>query len=118
MLDAGDAAAFADDWYAAWNAHDLDAILHHYADDVEFTSPFVVRLNDDPTGTLHGKDALRAYFERALERFPDLRFVPIMTLVGVNSVTLHYVSVEDRRTAEVMTLGPGGRVVRVLAHYA
>jgi ketosteroid isomerase-like protein len=24
---------FADEWYAAWNAHDLDAILDHYTDD-------------------------------------------------------------------------------------
>jgi ketosteroid isomerase-like protein len=112
-----DAQAFADEWYAAWNAHDLDAILHHYTDDVEFISPFVVRLNDDPSGTLHGKDALREYFSRALERFPDLRFEPIATLVGVNSVTLHYVSVENRLAAEVMTFGPDDRVVHVLAHY-
>lgn len=117
MLDAEAAAAFADEWYAAWNAHDLDAILHHYADDVEFTSPFVVALNGDETGTLRGKDALRDYFARALQRFPDLHFEPIATLVGVDSVTLHYISVEDRRAAEVMTLGPGSNVVSVLAHY-
>jgi ketosteroid isomerase-like protein len=117
MLDAQTAAQFADEWYTAWNAHDLDAILSHYADDIEFTSPFVVALNDDPTGTLHGKDALRAYFTRAFERFPDLRFEPIATMVGVDSVTLHYVSVEDRLTAEVMTLGSDNHVVRVLAHY-
>ncbi len=117
MLDAEAAARFPDEWYAAWNAHDLDEILSHYDDDIVFVSPFVVALNDDPTGTLHGKDALRAYFSRALERFPDLRFQPIATLVGVDSVTLHYVSVQDRLAAEVMTLGPGHKVVSVLAHY-
>lgn len=117
MIDEQQAAAFAEDWYAAWNAHDLEAILGHYAEEVEFTSPFVVALNGDPSGTLHGRDELRAYFARALERFPDLRFEPLDVLVGVGSVTLSYVSVEGRRAAEVMTLDEQGRVVRVLAHY-
>jgi ketosteroid isomerase-like protein len=111
------AARFAEEWYEAWNSHDLDAILSHYADDVEFSSPFVVALNDDPTGALHGKDELRAYFARALERFPDLRFEPLDLLVGVDSVTLSYVSVGGRRAAEVMALDPDCRVLRVQAHY-
>jgi len=117
MLTASDATRLADEWFAAWNAHDLDAILAHYADDVEFVSPFVAALNDDPTGVVRGKDGLRAYFTRALERFPDLRFEPLDVLVGVDSVTLSYVSVGGRRAAEVMTVGADGRVTRVLAHY-
>ena len=117
MLSTDAATRLADEWFAAWNAHDLDAILAHYADDVEFVSPFVAVLNDDPSGVIHGKEALRAYFARAFERFPDLRFEPLDVLVGVDAVTLSYVSVGGRHSAEVMTLGPDGRVVRVLAHY-
>jgi ketosteroid isomerase-like protein len=111
------AATFADEWFNAWNTHDLAAILDHYDENVEFVSPFVAVLNDDPSGVVRGTGALRAYFARALERFPDLRFEPLDVLVGVDSVTLSYVSVGERRAAEVMTLGPDGRVVRVLAHY-
>jgi ketosteroid isomerase-like protein len=117
MLTTEAAARFADEWFAAWNAHDLEAILAHYADSVEFVSPFVAALNDESTGIVRGKDGLRAYFARAFERFPDLRFEPLDVLVGVDSVTLSYVSVGGRRAAEVMTLGPDGRVVRCLAHY-
>jgi ketosteroid isomerase-like protein len=117
VISAQNAASFAEAWYAAWNSHDLEAILSHYADDVEFSSPYVVALNGDPTGTLRGKKELRAYFARGLERFPDLRFEPLETFVGVDSITLTYVSVEGRRSAEVMTLDPDGRVVRVQAHY-
>ena len=117
MVSEEQARSFAEEWYAAWNSHDLDAILGHYSDDVEFTSPFVVALFDEPSGTIRGKEDLRAYFARGLERFPDLRFEPLDVLAGVDSVTLSYVSVEGRRAAEVMTLGPDGRVVRVLAHY-
>lgn len=117
MLTIEDARRFGDAWMRAWNDHDLDAILDHYADDIEFTSPFVAALNDDPSGIVRGKEELRAYFARALERFPDLRFTPLDVLAGVDSVTLSYVSVLDRRAAEVMTLGPDGRVTHVLAHY-
>ena len=31
----------AADWCDAWNRRDLDAIMEHYADDVEFSSPTV-----------------------------------------------------------------------------
>jgi ketosteroid isomerase-like protein len=117
MLTTQDAARFADEWFAAWNAHDLDAILSHYADEIDFVSPFVAVLNGDPAGVVRGKEELRAYFARAFERFPDLRFEPLDVLVGVDSITLSYVSVGNRRAAEVMTLGPDGRAVRVLAHY-
>jgi ketosteroid isomerase-like protein len=117
VISTEQAAAFADEWYEAWNSHDLEAMLSHYADDVEFVSPFVVAINDEPSGTLRGKDELRSYFERGLERYPDLRFEPLDLHVGVDSVTLSYISVEERRAAEVMTLDVGGRVVRVQAHY-
>jgi len=117
MLTSEDGARFAEEWFGAWNDHDLDAILGHYTEDVEFVSPFVAVLNDDPAGVIHGRDELRAYFTRAFERFPDLRFEPLDVLVGVSSVTLSYVSVGGRRAAEVMTLGPDGRVTHVLAHY-
>jgi ketosteroid isomerase-like protein len=30
MIDAAFAQRFAADWIAAWNRHDLDAILAHY----------------------------------------------------------------------------------------
>jgi ketosteroid isomerase-like protein len=117
MLGTEVAARFADAWYAAWNAHDLDAMLAHYADAIEFVSPFVAVLNDDPAGIVRGKDDLRAYFARGLERFPDLAFEPLEVLVGVSSVTLRYISVGGRYAAEVMTLDADGLVVHCLAHY-
>jgi ketosteroid isomerase-like protein len=117
VISAEQAASFAEEWYAAWNSHDLDAILSHYSDEIEFSSPFVAALNDDPSGVVRGKADLRAYFARGLKRFPELRFEPLETFAGVDSVTLVYVSVEGRRAAEVMTLGADNRVVRVEAHY-
>src|SRR4051794_6457778 len=118
MLTPEAAHAFADAWIAAWNAHDLDAIMSHYAADVEFTSPFVQRLLGDAAGTVRGTTALRDYFQRALVAYPDLTFRLDTVLIGIDTVTLYYESVDGRRAAEVMCLDDKGRVHRVLAHYA
>src|SRR5438270_11112044 len=108
----------AEEWYAAWNSHDLERILSHYDEAIEFTSPFAEKLTQDGSGTVAGKAALREYFWRALVAFPDLHFVPERTLLGVGSVVLCYRSVRNLRAAEMMLLGPDGRIVRVWAHYA
>lgn len=117
-MDAADAQRFAEHWYAAWNAHDLEAILEHYADDVELTSPFVASLAGNEDGRLVGKDALRAYFAAGLERFPDLHFEPLELYVGVRSLVLRYVGPTGAETAEVIFLNDDGRVGRYFAHYA
>ena len=44
-------------WIDSWNAHDLERILLHYAEDFEMSSPMVVQLVDEPSGTLKGKVA-------------------------------------------------------------
>lgn len=111
-------ARFAEQWFEAWNTHDLDAILAHYAEDVEFTSPFVARLAGDPSGTLRGKAALRDYFGRGLAVYPDLHFELLRVLTGVDSVTLYYRSVNGLHAAETMLVGADGLVKRVWAHYA
>jgi hypothetical protein len=107
---------FANDWIAAWNAHDLERILSHYRADVLFTSPFAARAGA-PDGVLRGLPALRNYFERALASYPELHFEAITALGGVDSVALHYRSVEDREAIEVMHLDQRWRVHRVSAHY-
>jgi hypothetical protein len=110
------ALAFGSQWVQAWNTHDVDAILRHYDNDVEFTSPYVAALGFDPSGTLHGVPTLRRYFAAGLDRFPDLRFDLHGVLTGVDSLTIVYTSVQDQKTAEVMTLRDG-LAVRVHCHY-
>jgi hypothetical protein len=112
------AVALADAWVGAWNAHDLEAILSHYADDVEFVSPFVERLVGDPGGVVRGKAALREYFAKGLAAYPDLRFEPLAVLTGIDSVTVYYRSVRGLLAAEVMWLAVDGRVARVWVHYS
>lgn len=49
------ARQFAEHWINAWNDHDPESVLSHYADDFEMTTPMIQRLLDIDTGTLRGK---------------------------------------------------------------
>lgn len=89
-IDADFAREFADDWIAAWNARDLDRILAHYTDDFEFTSPVIVKVANEPAGTLRGKPAVRAYWEKALASISYLHFNMLDLLIGINTVTIYY----------------------------
>ena len=113
-----DIQAFAHDWINAWNSHDIEAILSHYADEIIFTSPFVAKLNNAPDGTLRGREALRDYFLRGLRAYPELHFELLHVAVGVGSVTLIYRSVNNLLAAEVMEWNSAGQIQRVLAHYS
>jgi len=117
MLSTERAAQIAKDWMASWNRHDLDSILSHYSDDVEFASPFVVSLMGESSGTIRGKEKLREYFGKGLKVYPDLKFGPLQVLTGVNSLTIYYRSVKGMLAAEVMFPGSDGKIERVVAHY-
>jgi predicted ester cyclase len=108
----------ANHWAAAWNAHDLDLILTHYEDAVELTSPVAAQLLATSDGKVTGKANLRAYFQRGLEAYPELRFHLEDVLWGVNSVVLFYTNQKGTRTAEFMELSATGKVARVVANYS
>jgi hypothetical protein len=110
------ARAFADHWIAAWNAHDLAAILRHYAPEVVLTSPVAARIAGEPTVT--GREALARYFTRGLELFPDLRFTLLDVFTGHSSLVLVYINQNGSRTAEWMQFNDAGQVIRAIAHYS
>jgi SnoaL-like protein len=116
MIDKEFAEHFASDWIDSWNSHDLNRILAHYADLFEMFSPVIVQIASEPSGTLKGKSAVGAYWAKALQLNPDLRFELMSTLIGVNSITLYYRSVRGL-AAEVFHFGPDQKVVRAYAHY-
>src|SRR6202166_2318678 len=105
----------ADHWVAAWNDHDLDLIMTHYEDAIELTSPVAAQLLGTPDGRVVGKSALREYFERGLEAYPELHFRLEDVLWGLNSVLLYYTNQKGTRTGEFMELSANGEVAPVAA---
>jgi hypothetical protein len=108
----------ANHWVAAWNNHDLDAIMAHYDDEVELTSPVAAQLLGTPDGRIVGKTNLRAYFQRGLDAYPELHFGLVDVLWGVNSVVLYYTNQKGTHTAEFLELSATGKVTRVVANYS
>jgi len=113
-----DAWNLANEWVAAWNAHDLDSIMTHYEDGIDLTSPVAAQLLGEAGGRVVGKANLRAYFQRGLEAYPELRFHLEDVLWGVNSVVLYYTNQKGTHTAEFMELSAAGKVARVVANYS
>jgi len=113
-----DANELAREWIAAWNSHNLDAILSHYREDVVLTSPVVAELLGDASGTLRGKTALREYFTRGLAAHPNLRFELLDVMRGFSTVVVCYINHKGTKTAEFMELDGDGKVARVVANYS
>ena len=116
-MNSAFAQHFAKEWIAAWNAHDRDRVLSHYADDFEMSSPYIVALMDEPSGTLVGKAAVEGYWRKALTALPDLHFDLLTVLVGANSITLYYKGASNRLAAEVLHFDGTQKVSRAFAHY-
>ncbi|EWM16174.1 nuclear transport factor 2 family protein [Kutzneria sp. 744] len=106
-MDRAFAEKFAAEWADAWNAHDLDRLLSHFADDVVWSSPVVVTFNGEESGTLHGKAAVRDYYATGLRRIPDLRFEVLSVRVGMAVMVINYRNQDGREVSEVLVLRDG-----------
>lgn len=116
-MNKAQAQTAANKWIAAFNNHDLETILSHYAESVELTSLLVTKVLGDPAGTVRGKHALRVYFAKALAAAPDLQFELLDVFAGVNSVAVYLRSNVRGLQLEVMELDTDGRIARVLVHH-
>ncbi len=108
---------FAQEWIDAWNSHNLERVLSHYADDFEMSSPYIAQIAGEPSGILKGKPAVVAYWTQALERMSTLHFKLHSTLLGADSLVIYYRGARGM-AAEVFFFGPNGLVVKASAHYA
>src|SRR4029078_6841758 len=94
-MGVADSAELSAAWEAAWNSHDLDAVLAHFADKVVFYSPYAAQVLPETGGVLRGKDELRRDWDEGLRLVPDLRFTVEGVNAGVSSLVLHYRNQRD-----------------------
>lgn len=117
MLTKDFAEHFSNQWIRSWNSHNLELILSHYADDFVMSSPLIALVAGEPSGMLHGKAAIGAYWKKALAQVPNLHFELASTLVGTDSVIIYYKGVRGM-AAEVFFFDSNRKVVKSCAHYA
>jgi ketosteroid isomerase-like protein len=97
-----DAVAFSQQWVRAWNAHDVEAVLRHFHEDVVFTSPVAAKLVPETAGVIRGKPELRRYWTVALQSIPDLRFAVEGVYQGVDTLVILYRNQNDGLVNEVL----------------
>lgn len=106
-----DAIAFSERWVQSWNAHDVEAVLRDFHDDVMFTSPVAAKLLPQTGGIIHGKHGLRRYWSAAIERFPDLHFAVEGVYQGVDTLVITYRNQQGGLVNEVLRFDDDGRVI-------
>jgi steroid delta-isomerase-like uncharacterized protein len=101
----------------AFNRHDLDAIMAHFADDCVFESP----RGPDPWGRRFvGKDEVRAGLQARFQGIPDVRYDDGDHFVsgdrGVSEWTIRGTTVEGERIevrgCDLWTFGDDGGLTR------
>src|SRR3954462_6312233 len=124
-----DVDAFAREWIAAWNAHDLERGLSHYAPDGELSSPLAAARGPGAGGEVRGRGGagsggyvrgeaeLRAYWEPALAANPDLHFELEAVLTAVDGCTILYRNQRGRLVAESLFWNAARLVTRAAVAY-
>jgi len=102
-----DAATYARDWAAAWNAGDIEAVLAHFHDDAVFTSPLAARVVPESGGVIRGKEALRRYWNAAINRTPPPEFHVTSVCAGVDSLVILFRNEQGVDRAEVLRFKDG-----------
>ena len=115
-----DMQRFAEEWIAAWNRRDLDAVLAPFADDARFTSPRAVAILGTATAT--DKATLRRYWQAALDRHHTLVFTLYRVLCDVERREMVVVyernlNGEKGRACELMRFDEAGRQIEGEAMY-
>ena len=107
--------AFATEWVSAWNALDIERVLIHFDEAVEFTSPTALAVVGQET--VRGKEALRDYWRAALGRIQSLRFTVERVVWDEASRELAIIYVSEtngiaKRVSENLIFGPKDLVIR------
>lgn len=103
--------AIAVAWFAAFNAHDLEALLALYADNAEHYSPKLKVRMPETQGWVRGVPALRVWWRDAFDRLPTLRYEVMKLTADAEQVFMEYIRhVEgeaDLRVGEVLEVRNG-----------
>lgn len=107
------AERFAKQWVEEWNRRDVEAVLAHFSDEVVFASPRAQQVVGE--AEVRGKAALRAYWNKALEKNSDLHFTLESVAAGECEIGIRYqalVNGKRYRAVEWLIFDASGLAVR------
>lgn len=115
-MNSQEARQSAQEWCDAWTNGDLDRVMEHYAEDVRFSSPTVIKRLGISSGWIEGKEQLRKHFSVGIKA-PNLRFDLIDVLLGVDGMCIVYRRETGVLVVDVVELDSYGKGKVVRAFY-
>jgi ketosteroid isomerase-like protein len=106
------------DWLSAWNSRDIERLMNHYHENVELSSPTIVKRWNIATGKLSGKDALRKHFSKGFEDVNHMSFELLGVLNGINGIVLVYRRGAYSMAADVITLDENGKAITIDSYHS
>lgn len=110
-------AALGRTWVEAWNARDLERVLTLYDHAAVMTSDRIPALGFEASGTVRGKESLRAYWVKALGLLPELHFTLIDLFVSPDSVVVFYANERGKKICEYLRVNTAGLIVQGSANH-
>ncbi len=106
-----DLTSIALKWFAAFNAHNLEDLLTLYHENARHYSPKLKLRHPETNGIIVGRPALRAWWQDAFERMPQLHYHMIALTANEDRVFMEYIrqvpGEEDMNVAEVLEIEQG-----------
>lgn len=110
----------AQQWFAAFNAHDLEKLLSLYDDNAEHFSPKLKIRRPETHGLVIGKDALRDWWQDAFDRLPTLHYKTTSLTANDDRIFMEYIrqvdGEDDMLVAEVLEIVAGKIIASRVYH--
>ncbi|MEQ8303712.1 MAG: nuclear transport factor 2 family protein [Cyclobacteriaceae bacterium] len=98
-------------WFAAFNAHDLEKLLSLYDDNAEHFSPKLKVRLPETKGLIKGKSAMRSWWQDSFDRLPTLKYEVVRLTPHDDRVFMEYIrhveNEEDLFVGEMLEVRSG-----------
>ena len=103
--------SIAQEWFEAFNGHDLEKLLELYDENAVHFSPKLKIRIPTTNGLVKGKPALRRWWKDCFDRLPELKYLPKTLTANESRIFMEYVrqvpGEADMMVAEVLEISNG-----------
>lgn len=123
VVDAATVSRLGKHWEDGWNREDVDIIVAPFAEDLLFSSPYISRLQRDPSqSTLRGLGAVKQYVADSFSRATrGIKYTLDASYAGTDTVvlcyTVHHPTLGKLSGIDTMRLDAEGKVVEWRCQY-
>ncbi|HEY1405803.1 MAG TPA: nuclear transport factor 2 family protein [Spirochaetota bacterium] len=82
--------AFIKSWTGAWNNRDIEAVMSHFSDDIENSTPLVRSLLGIESGTINGAKTVSTFWKQIMDTYPEMSIRAIKCWYGIGLLSVHW----------------------------